>query len=248
MHRMRMCETIEGPDSEELLSELLRLYGDRPVIKFHRAVMNNDITSVTEPLENHPEWIESTLMPIATYEEVAKCNEMDYDAFLEFQGVVPQASNYPVVQQFVSGLTEDPNELYPSGKCDEPESNLDTVFWTPLFRACVSGNPEMAALLVKKGANRDYRSPCGANVIWACLQSIRRDTIVENLALVRTDANVLFADYLGQVIWSHRATPELIQGLLDIGVSVDKNNGLFQGDWRKWMNPEIVAVLEPHLA
>jgi hypothetical protein len=81
---MRMCETIEGPDSEELLSELLRLYGDRPVIKFHRAVMNNDIASVTEQLGNHPEWLESTLMPVATYEEVAKCNDMDYDAFWSF--------------------------------------------------------------------------------------------------------------------------------------------------------------------
>jgi ATP phosphoribosyltransferase regulatory subunit HisZ len=112
---MRMCETIEGPDSEELLSELLRLYGDRPVIKFHRAVMNNDIASVTERLGDHPEWIESTLIPVAAHEEVAKCNDMDYDAFLEYPGVVPQASNYPVVQQFVSGLTVGPNELYTRG-------------------------------------------------------------------------------------------------------------------------------------
>jgi hypothetical protein len=241
--------TIEGVDSEELLSQLLEQYADRRLVMLHRAVIKNDLAFVTEVLEKHPEWKESTLMPLASYEEVVKCNGMDYDSFTRFPGVVKQKALYPEVKQFTTGDADEPNELYPIGEYDQPETNLDTVFWTPLLRACYAGNTEMIMLLVDSGANKDYRSPCGANVISMCLESIQREVLVENLTLVRTDDNVLFADFIFQAIMDEDlATVDVIQGLLDIGVPIDKGSELFQDDWRSWVNPDIVALLEPYFA
>ena len=239
--------TIEGPDSEEILGDLYQKYADRNLVLFHRAVVAGNVDKVTESLAAHPEWLESTLFPHAAFDTVRQCNAMDYDEFTRY-GLVEQTSKYPEVPQFISGDSDIPNELFPTGEYDEPETNLDTVFWTPLMRACYSGSTEMISLLVDAGADKDFRSPCQANVITACLRSFHFENLSANLLLVRSDTNVLFKDYLLEVMMNEDlGNSEIVQTLLDCGVPVDKDSELFQGDWRSWIDPDVVAVLEPYL-
>jgi hypothetical protein len=60
--------TIEGPDSEELLSQLLEQYADRRLVMLHRGVIKNDLSFVTVLLEKNTDWKESTHKPLASYE------------------------------------------------------------------------------------------------------------------------------------------------------------------------------------
>jgi hypothetical protein len=248
MSDFNLQKIIEGPDSEELLSELYTRFAPRELVLFHRAVCQNDLEKVTEALQNHPEYIESLLIPPEAYEEVSKCNEMDFDNMTGYPGLSAQSSKYPAVQQFVTGEDDEANELYPTGALDEPEVNLDTAFWTPLLRACFHGEPEMVSLLSDSGANKNYQSPCYANAVTCCLQAnTEKENIVSNLLMISSPENVLFQDYFFSVLSEEDASVEVVQALLDISCPVYKESEMFSEGWTEWVNPEIVAVLTPYL-
>jgi hypothetical protein len=240
--------TIEGPDSEEILSELYERFAPRELVLFHRAVCNNDLEKVTEALQNHPEYIESLLIPPEGFEEVKKCNDIDFNNMTGFRGLGTQTSKYPAVRQFVTGEDDEPNELYPTGALDEQEDNLDTAFWTPLLRACYHGEPEMVSLLIDNGANKNYQSPCYANAISCCLQAnTENENIVSNLLMVASPENILFQDYFFIVLSDEVQSVEIVQALLDISCPVYSDSEMFGEGWNEWVDPEVVALLTPYL-
>jgi hypothetical protein len=61
--------------------------------------------------------------------------------------------------------------LFPTGTYDEPETDLDACFQTPLTRACAAGVAEAVELLAALGADKAARSPCGVTPLLAVLRS-----------------------------------------------------------------------------
>lgn len=239
-------DVIDGVDTEEMLAEILSMYADRKLVLFHRAICQGDLEKVTEDLEQNYEIINQPLLPVACFPEVRKSNGMVYESMTRF-GLVQQVTPYPPLAQFETGEEDEPNELHPTGSIDEPETNLDTVFWSPLMRACYIGNAEMITLLADLGADKNYRSPCRAN----CITAILNGPFYEKeglFRLVATPENVAFHDYISDALMNEDlARVEIIQELLDIGCTVDRTCDTFQGDWRSWISPEIAAILTPYL-
>lgn len=240
---------IDGVDTEEMLAEVFDLYADRGVVQLHRSIAAGRVDEVVTILQEHPEFLDTPLLPLACGEEMKKSNGMDYEAFLQVPGVVRQTTDYPPVRQFETGDDEEPNELYPTGQCGEPETNLDTAFWTPLLRACHSGNPQMIRRLCEVGANKNFISPCNANALTVVMQNPNDlENICENLRLVATAENVLFQDYFYLAICNESlSNAEIIRCLLDIHCPLNKSSPVFADDWKSWIDPEIVSVLSPLL-
>lgn len=241
---------ITGVDSEQLLAELLNLYADRFLVKLHRAVAAGKLTEVVELLQEHPEHIDTPLLPVDCIDEMEKVNRMDDEAFLQFPGVVRQTTPYPPVLQFQSGVKEEPNELFPTGEYIESEKNLDTAFWSPLLRACHSGNTEIIRTLCEMGANKNFISPSNANALTVVLFSpFNWRGVAANLKLVATPENILLQDYFAMAV-SLRTSPEIpleaVQTLLELNCPLNRNSSLFFGDWKTWVAPEIVALVSSH--
>lgn len=164
--RIKMSEegpaTISGPDSEEILMDLVTKYSPRNVIALHRAILSSDLAAINEILSTDATLLERTLLPVESFAEISKCNAMDTNILEAIPEIHIQTEPFPEVLQFTTGDSDKPNELFPNGEYDEPETNLDTVFWTPLLRACQIGSPTIVDLLISRGANRDYQSPSKA--------------------------------------------------------------------------------------
>jgi hypothetical protein len=118
------------------------------------------------------------------------------------EGVRFQSTPYPDVEQVVTGYDGNPNELYPTGQIDEPETDLDSAFWTPLLRACKCGKTQVMKHLLNAGANKNYESPCRANVISCLLDGIREDNdeLAKNIALVATLQNINIREFMNDVL------------------------------------------------
>ena len=240
---------IDGADTEELLSELYEKYADRELVRFHRAIAAGNVELVNNYLQEHPEWIDAPLIALTCQEEVKKSNGLDFDLIGSFPGISLQTTAYPEVPQFVTGNDGEPNELYPTGDVGEPETNLDTAFWSPLLRACYSGNADVISCLCERGANKNFVSPCHANALTAVLRNpFDTDCIPSNLRTVATAENVKFLDYFFMALTNEDLSRvDIIQALLDVNCPVDRNSETFQGDWRSWIEPDIAECLAPFL-
>ena len=181
---------IEGPDSEELFNDLCLKYADRQVVRLHRAAVAGDEAEIRR-LVGSGVPVDATLLPRAAFGEVRKCNAMDMstlDALLPDQTAV----EYPEVRQFTTGDSDTPNEIYPTGEYDQPETNLDALFQSPLLRACAVSKPGAVRVLRELGADADFASPCGNNAIKCLLRSefVDLDTIVPTLRAAASAGNV----------------------------------------------------------
>jgi hypothetical protein len=110
--------------------------------------------------------VNSTLLPLDVYDEVAKGRVMDEETIRQHPAVtVHRGDIYPDIVLYRLGCDGEINELHPTGQMDEPETNLDTAFWSPLMRACEVWNLEPMQLLLEHGANVNYESESGMNAL-----------------------------------------------------------------------------------
>jgi hypothetical protein len=238
---------ISGPDSEEILSELLEEYAERDLVLFHRAVAEGVLKKVTKDLKDHPDWLESTLIDLEAFPEVKKCNYIDFGSFSRFSNVRFQSTPYPDVEQVVTGYDGKPNELYPTGQIDEPETDLDSAFWTPLLRACKCGKTQVMKHLLNAGANKNYESPCRANVISCLLDGIREDNdeLAKNIALVATLENINIREFMNDVLTDEELSElVVVNALLSNGYVLKADSEIFSDDMESWIDAEIVKVLK----
>eukprot|EP01138_Halocafeteria_seosinensis_P001616 gb/GECG01001656.1/.p1 GENE.gb/GECG01001656.1/~~gb/GECG01001656.1/.p1 ORF type:complete len:318 (+),score=45.68 gb/GECG01001656.1/:1-954(+) len=175
---------ITGPDSEEILGELCEKYAPRDIVALHRAVLRQDIDKIRELVQQKDVPVDATLFPREAYSEVKKCNELDIDAI---PGVTLQSEPYPEVEQFETGMEGEPNELFPFGQLEEQETDLDTLFQSPLLRAAyVSADKSIQALL-ELGADKNFVSPTGNNAVMLCLcDSGDNEATARTLSLIAT--------------------------------------------------------------
>jgi len=239
---------ISGPDSEEILYELYEKFADRDLVLFHRAVIAGNETEVKLALKEHPEWLEATLIDVEAFPEVKKCNYIDFGSFSRFSNVRLQSTPYPEVEQYKTGDKGSPNEFFPSGYVDYPETHLDTAFWTPLLRACYGNHTNLTEVLVAAGANRNYTSPCKTNAIDCSLNNCSIDdmeSLERNVALVATKESINAKDYITLVVTNEDLNHKrVVQALLDHGHMLRLNSEVMQSEMESWMKAEIVALLK----
>lgn len=201
--------SITGPDSEEILEELCRKFAPRDIVELvrpspffnervtryyccyngavhiqHRAVLQEDVPKIRKLVQEKGIPVDATILPVEVHREVRKCNSLDVDAI---QGVTTQSEPYPEIEQHRTGTEGKPNELFPTGEPDEPETNLDILFQTPLLRAAfVSANDSIETLL-ELGANKSFVSPSGATAISLCIEgTIDSEATERTIILVGT--------------------------------------------------------------
>lgn len=178
---------ISGPDSEEIFMDLVERFAPRPVIALHRAVLRGDSSAVAELLNSNAVSVDATLLPVAAFVEVKKCNALDFDSIPE---VVAQTEAYPAVEQMTTGEEGPPNELMPTGDPCEPETNLDALFHTPLLRAARFSSVAMVRQLVEAGADKAFVSPCRRTAVLEALENIEVENVADILRLVACDSTI----------------------------------------------------------
>ena len=106
-------------------------------------------------------------------------------------GVQVQDEPYDEPEQIETGDAADPNELYPIGEMDEPETDLDVLFQTPLLRAAYCQQLQSVEALLAAGAARDYKSPMGQTaMLLAIAGCCEPEDAAAIMSLVASPANV----------------------------------------------------------
>jgi len=159
----------QGPDSEEIFSELVLLYGNRLVVRVIRALLCGDTETVRSLCSQTVGLSNQCLLSPHDARECSRVNAMENEKLVS---PLLEPSGYEEPDQFTSGDASHPNECFPTGEVEEPECGLDALFWTPLLWASRAGLVDMCRVLVKEcDANREYISPAGCSALLAALKT-----------------------------------------------------------------------------
>jgi len=180
-----------GPDSEEIIYEVVKTHGNRSAVACIRAALqgNHDV------LRNLATSANATLLLI---EDSINCVERAYGPGKFPTHTPSQAAAvvaYPEPEQIASGDTGPPNELYPTGDRDEPERGFDALFWPPLLWAARNHDAPTCALLLELGADPNYASPAGMTAILATMRGGLYDH-QEAIAVINVVATDVTINYL----------------------------------------------------
>eukprot|EP00037_Helgoeca_nana_P000268 m.20928 g.20928 ORF g.20928 m.20928 type:complete len:316 (-) comp10338_c0_seq1:78-1025(-) len=159
-----------GPDSEEIISEVVASHGNRDAIRTIRAVLQGNGQGNGQLIRDTLAAHVNTSLLLGTDGDPDCCRR----AYEEEGGIAVNTpiavGPYPDPPQFASGDAGPQNELFPSGEYDEPERGLDALFWPPLLWAARNQDAEMCQLLIDLGADPDFISPAGTSAVLAMLR------------------------------------------------------------------------------